>query len=578
MTTTRIVRRQAGQQVLQGFHPVIAAIYAARNIHSEDEIDYSLAKLPGFDSLTDIDKAVELLLEAIDKQQRVLIVADFDADGATSCALMMRGLPLFGIKQVDYIVPNRFDYGYGLTPEIVELAATRKPDLLITVDNGISSHQGVDAARAHGMKVLVTDHHLPAETLPAADAIVNPNRRDDNFPSKMLAGVGVAFYVLLALRARLRSDNGFAQRGLTEPKLANLLDLVALGTVADVVPLDNINRILVSQGIARIRAGKCVPGITALLQVGKRNPDNIVAADLGFAVGPRLNAAGRLEDMSLGIECLLTNNPDVARSIASQLDDLNLARRDIEQDMQEQAYRIVDELHLNDDEAEAGMPFGLCLYEPDWHQGVIGILAGRLKDRLHRPVIAFARTGEGELKGSARSVSGLHIRDALDAVAAASPGLIAKFGGHAMAAGLSLAEENLPAFSAAFDKEVRRHLDEDDLHGVIHSDGELPADALNLQVAELLRQAGPWGQAFPEPVFDGEFEIVQRRIVGDKHLKLQLRASGSEAIIDAIAFNQTDEDWQGDPKCLRIAYRLDVNEYRGQRNPQLMINFLETQF
>lgn len=573
MTTTRIVRRQTGKPALQGLHPVIAAIYAARNIQSEDEVDYSLANLPSYDSLTDIDVAVDLLLEALEKQQRVLIVADFDADGATSCALMMRGLAMFGLEHVEYIVPNRFEYGYGLTPEIVELAAQREPDLLITVDNGISSHAGVEAARAHGMKVLVTDHHLPAETLPAADAIVNPNRRDDSFPTKMLAGVGVAFYVLLALRARMRADDTFASRALQEPNLATLLDLVALGTVADVVPLDRVNRTLVSQGIARIRAGKCVPGITALLEVGKRNPANLISTDLGFAVGPRLNAAGRLEDMSLGIECLLTNKPDTARSIALQLDDLNRARRDIEQDMQEQAYQIVNDLHLNDD---AGLPYGLCLYEPDWHQGVIGILAGRIKDRLHRPVIAFAKAGEGELKGSARSVSGLHVRDALDAVAASHPGLISKFGGHAMAAGLSLPEENLPAFMQAFDAEVRRHLQEDDLHGVIHSDGELAVANMSLELAELLRQAGPWGQAFPEPVFDGEFEIVQRRIVGENHLKLVLRLPGSEATIDAIAFNQTDTDWQDEPKSLRIAYRLDVNEYMGQRTPQLMVNYLET--
>jgi single-stranded-DNA-specific exonuclease len=574
MNKTRIVRREMTQQPLPGLHPAIAKIYAARDVRSASDVDYTLGNLPDFSSLTDIDKAVDLLVEAIDQQQRVLIVADFDADGATSCALMIRGLSMFGIRHLHYIVPNRFEYGYGLTPEIVELAATYTPDLLITVDNGISSHRGVDAARAYGMKVLVTDHHLPASTLPAADAIVNPNRKDDNFPGKMLAGVGVAFYLLLALRARLRADEGFTARGLVEPNLAVLLDLVALGTVADVVPLDRLNRILVAQGIARIRSARCVPGIVALLEAGKRQLDQLVSTDLGFAVGPRLNAAGRLEDMSLGIECLLTDDLVRARSIAQRLNELNLTRRDIEQTMQQQAYTILDSLPLD----EAGMPFGVCLFQPDWHQGVIGILAGRIKDRLHRPVIAFAASNEDELKGSARSVPGLHIRDALDAVAASSPGLISKFGGHAMAAGLSLPRDKLAEFTVAFDREVHRHLSEDDLQGVIHSDGCLPATDMNLELAELLRQAGPWGQAFPEPVFDGEFEIVQRRIVGENHLKLLLRPVGSALCIDAIAFNQTDMDWQAEPRLLRLAYRLEVNEYRGQRRAQLMVSHLEAVF
>lgn len=574
MDKTRIVRRELTQNPLPGLHPVVANIYAARNVQAPSDIDYTFANLPDFSSLTDIDRAVDLLVEVIDKQLRVLIVADFDADGATSCALMIRGLSMFGIRHLDYIVPNRFEYGYGLTPEIVELAATHTPDLLITVDNGISSHRGVDAAKAYGMKVLVTDHHLPAKTLPAADAIVNPNRLDDRFPGKMLAGVGVAFYVLLALRARLRADDGYTSRGLTEPNLAVLLDLVALGTVADVVPLDKLNRTLVAQGIARIRSARCVPGILALLEAGKRQVSELVSTDLGFAVAPRLNAAGRLEDMSLGIECLLTDDHELACSIAQRLDGLNLARRDIEQGMQQQAYKILDNLPLE----EQALPFGICLYEPDWHQGVIGILAGRIKDRLHRPVIAFATSGENELKGSARSVPGLHIRDALDAVAASSPGLISKFGGHAMAAGLSLPLEKLAEFSEAFDREVRRHLSAHDLQGVIHSDGCLPADNMNLELAELLRQAGPWGQSFPEPVFDGEFEIIQRRIVGENHLKLVLRPQGSEFSIDAIAFNQTDADWCGEPKLLRLAYRLEVNEYRGQRSPQLMVSYLEPVF
>ncbi|MGD8999291.1 MAG: single-stranded-DNA-specific exonuclease RecJ [Granulosicoccaceae bacterium] len=563
----QVVQRSLKVPLLAGIPDLLARIYAARDVQHSDELQRGLAALPDYRSLSGIATAVELLCQARDEQQRVLIVADFDADGATSCALMMRGLKLFGFERVDYLVPNRFEYGYGLTPEIVALAAQRQPQLLITVDNGISSHAGVAAAREAGMQVLVTDHHLPAETLPCADAIVNPNQPGDQFPGKNIAGVGVAFYLLLALRAHLRE-----MRGEQGPNLAQLLDLVALGTVADVVPLDVVNRVLVAQGIARIRAGECVPGIQALLEIAGRRSQRLVASDLGFAVGPRLNAAGRLEDMSLGIECLLTDDMQAARAMAQRLDELNQARRDIEQDMQQQALAIVEALHLDDEQA---MPFGLCLYEPDWHQGVIGILAGRIKDRLHRPVIAFARAGEGELKGSARSVPGLHIRDALDAVAARHPQLLSKFGGHAMAAGLSLAEENFTAFAEAFDDEVRRHLQQDDLQGVVHTDGELAAHELNLEVAELLREAGPWGQAFPEPVFEGEFTLIKRRIVGEKHLKLVVQGEGGQGSIDAIAFFQTDADWPDQVSCLRLVYRLDVNEYAGRRSPQLVVEHIE---
>jgi single-stranded-DNA-specific exonuclease len=562
-----IVARELKAPLLEGVPDLLARIYAARDVRHADELERGLATLPDYRGLKGIDTAIGLLGKARAEQQRILIVADFDADGATSCALMMRGLKLFGFEHVDYLVPNRFEYGYGLTPEIVALAVQRQPQLLITVDNGISSHAGVEAARDAGIQVLVTDHHLPAETLPRADAIVNPNQPGDDFPSKNIAGVGVAFYLLLALRAYLREEQG--EQG---PNLAQLLDLVALGTVADVVPLDPVNRVLVAQGLARIRAGECVPGILALLEVAGRHPQRLVAADLGYAVGPRLNAAGRLEDMSLGIECLLTDDMQAARAMAQRLDELNQARRDIEQDMQQQALAIVDALHLDE---EQGLPFGLCLYEPDWHQGVIGILAGRIKDRLHRPVSAFANTGEGELKGSARSVAGLHIRDALDAIAARHPDLVSKFGGHAMAAGLSLAEANFAAFAEAFDEEVRRHLDLNDLQGVVHTDGELDATELNLDVAELLREAGPWGQAFPEPVFEGSFALVSRRIVGEKHLKLVVRSEDAGEAIDAIAFFQTDAEWPEQVSRLKLVYRLDVNEFAGRRSPQLVVEYLE---
>ncbi len=552
--------------------PLLARIYAARGIASTDELDCSLAKLLSFDGLLGIDAAVDLLAQTLREGQRILIIGDFDADGATSSALGVRALRAMGAAQVDYLVPNRFEYGYGLTPEIVAVAVARKPDLLITVDNGIASLDGVAAARALGMRVLITDHHLPGEALPAADAIVNPNRPGDAFAAKGTAGVGVVFYVMLALRARLRETGWFAERGIDEPNLASLLDLVALGTVADVVPLEHNNRILVAQGLARIRRGQCCPGINALIHVAKRSPQQLVAADLGFALGPRLNAAGRLEDMALGIECLLADDPDAALLLAQRLDELNRERRDIEAEMKAEAMLILDEMELAED---AGLPVGLCLFEPHWHPGVIGILASRVKDRLHRPVIVFAESGEDEIKGSARSVPGLHIRDVLDAVAKRHPDLLSKFGGHAMAAGLSLAKADLDRFSRAFDEEVRRHLDAGDLRHEILSDGELSAAELNLPLAESLRAAGPWGQGFPEPLFDGVFDIVKRRIVGENHLKLLLRIPDSEQIIDAIAFNTVDHDWPADTRQVELAYRLDVNEYNGRRSVQLMVEHIQ---
>jgi single-stranded-DNA-specific exonuclease len=556
-------------------HPVLARVYAQRNIESAEQLERGLAHLLPYEQLKGIDNAAALLAQAVHEQQRILIVGDFDADGATSSALAVRALRLLGAGAVDYLVPNRFEYGYGLTPEIVAVAAERQPDLIVTVDNGISSIDGVAAANAHGMRVLVTDHHLPAEVLPAAAAMVNPNQPGDDFPSKALAGVGVIFYVMLALRARLREDGWFEQQGTVEPNLASLLDLVALGTVADVVPLDHNNRILVAQGLARIRQGQCSPGITALINVAKRNQRDLVAGDLGFALGPRLNAAGRLEDMSLGIECLLTDDPERALVLAQRLDGLNHERRQIETEMKEEAMASLDAMQLDED---ADLPVGLCLFEPHWHQGVIGILASRVKDRLHRPVIVFADAGDADgkpqIKGSARSIPGLHIRDALDAVAAQHPGLLDKFGGHAMAAGLSLPADRFEDFCRAFDEEVRRHLGPEDLHKQILSDGALVADELSLPVAEALRGGGPWGQAFPEPLFDGVFEVVQRRIVGERHLKLLLRVPDSGQTLDAIAFNTVDDDWPAEVERVELAYRLDVNDYNGNRSAQLLVEYI----
>lgn len=577
MQPARTIRRrplaEPSSSLPAGLHPVLARVYAARHVSAEHELERSLEYLEPGHGLSGMDAAVSLLADAVRRDERILILADFDADGATSCAVAVLALRMMGAGDVHYLVPDRFEYGYGLTPEIAAVAATRAPRLLITVDNGISSIRGVEAAQATGMRVLVTDHHLPGDTLPAAEAIVNPNQPGDAFRSKSLAGVGVIFYVMLALRAHLRESGWFAERDLEVPNLASLLDLVALGTVADLVPLDHNNRILVEQGLRRIRAGHCRPGILALLELGRRNRNRITASDLGFAVGPRLNAAGRLEDMSVGIECLLADDPGAARALALRLDELNRERREIEAQMQDQAMAALESLALDDSAPD--LPWGLCLYDARWHQGVVGLLASRIKERVHRPVIAFAPANRDTLKGSARSVPGLHIRDALDAVAARHPGLLSKFGGHAMAAGLSLEREHLPEFQAAFDEEVRRHLTAEDLQGTVLSDGELQAEELDLQFAETLRQAGPWGQGFPEPVFDGCFELVSRRVVGERHLKLALRVPGTRRIIDAIAFNASDDAWPPGTGRVRAAYRLDVNEYRGSLSPQLVIEHLD---
>ena len=548
--------------------PLLTRLYAARGVQTAAELDKGLARLIPFQQLKGIDAAVDLLVVALQQRRRILIVGDFDADGATASSVGVLGLRQLGAVHVDYLVPNRFDYGYGLTPEIVAVALEREPDLLLTVDNGISSVEGVAAAKAAGLTVLVTDHHLPGAELPAADAIVNPNQPGCAFPSKALAGVGVMFYVLLALRARLR-ELGWFSAPRSEPNLGELLDLVALGSVADVVPLDANNRILVHQGLARIRAGRARPGLRALLEVAGRDPAGINSTDLGFILGPRLNAAGRLDDMSLGIECLLCEDPAMAREMAVQLDELNKDRKSIEQGMQREALARLKDLPVED------MPFGLCLFEPDWHQGVIGILASRLKERYHRPAIAFADAGNGLLKGSARSVSGLHIRDALDAVAATHPGLISKFGGHAMAAGLSLPQDNYDAFAAAFDAQVRRQLSADDLTGRLLCDGQLGGAEFDLDLAKALRHAGPWGQHFPEPLFNGVFEIIQQRLVGEKHLKLVLKTQCGTRTLDAIAFNIDRELWPNpNVRWVELAYKLDVNVFRERESVQLMISHL----
>jgi single-stranded-DNA-specific exonuclease len=548
---------------------VLRRVYAARAVESAADLVYTLDKLLPPARLGGLSEAVELLIQALAAQQRIVVVGDFDADGATSCALCLRALRSMGASDVHYLVPNRFEYGYGLTPEIVDVAAALKPDLIMTVDNGISSLAGVAAARARGMRVLITDHHLPGERLPQADAVVNPNLPGDDFPSKNLAGVGVAFYVMLALRTGLRERGWFARQGIPEPNLGQLLDLVALGTVADVVPLDRNNRILVQQGIQRIRAGRCVPGIRAILEVGGRTVPRTVAADLGFVAGPRLNAAGRLDDMSLGIECLLTDSETTAREIAAQLDSLNRDRKDIESGMQSQALEAIRGLQLD----AQRLPTGLCLFDPEWHQGVIGILAARIKERFHRPVIAFARAGKGELKGSARSVAGLHVRDALDAVATRHPELISHFGGHAMAAGLTLDEGNFQSFATAFDAEASRVLSAEDLNGVIYSDGELCGEEFSLANAQRLRDAGPWGQGFPAPLFDGCFEVLNQRVVGGRHLKMTLKPAAGGQRMEAIAFNTPALN----AACLRanMVYRLDVNEFRGVESAQLIVEYIE---
>ncbi len=571
--TVKIIRNVIDEDestLPEDMHPVLKRVFVARGITSESELALGLDRLLPAKMLSGADEAAVLLHQVIAAGGKILIVGDFDTDGATSCALAVRALKMMGAEQVDYLVPNRFGFGYGLSPAIVEEALKRNPDLLVTVDNGISSIDGVAAAVAAGVPVLVTDHHLPGDELPAAAVLVNPQLPDDSFPSKNLAGVGVIFYVMLALRAHLRSLDWFSQNCLPEPNLAELLDLVALGTVADVVPLDHNNRIMVHQGLQRIRAGRGCAGISAIIEVANRSQSRLTATDLGFAVAPRLNAAGRLDDMSLGIECLLAERPQAARAMAKQLDELNHSRRHIEGEMVDQAMAGLSGI-LEQQESE--LPIGLCIYRREWHQGVVGILASRIREHFHRPVIGFAPAQDGLIKGSARSVPGLHLRDLLAEIDLKYPGMIVRFGGHAMAAGLTLHEDCFERFSQAFDLETQRHLGAADLFGVIRSDGALKPEEFTLELAELLRRASPWGQGFLEPRFDGEFSIRSRRIVGKRHLKLELVPDGTDDSIAAIAFNQTDAF----PECgkIYIAYRLDINQFRGTGTVQLVIENIQ---
>ena len=545
---------------------VLKRVYASRGITDPSELALGLNQLLPPANLKGVADAAELLADAIEGEARVLIVGDFDADGATSCAMAVSVLQHMGLREVTYLVPNRFEFGYGLTPQIVGMAAAQMPDLIVTVDNGISSLEGVSAAQALGISVLITDHHLPGDSLPTADVIVNPNQRDCRFPSKSLAGVGVMFYVLSAVRAALRNRGWFSAEGIEEPKLGNVLDLVALGTVADVVPLDRNNRILVAAGLARIRSGRARPGIEALFEVAGRDHRQASASDLGFIVGPRLNAAGRLDDMSIGIECLLAESSAAARGFAEKLHQLNRERRDIEQSMQQDALAQLDSIDLENDDSL----FAMTLYDPAWHQGVIGILASRIRERVHRPTLVFADSEEGMLKGSGRSIVGLHLRDVLDQVATRHPGLLTKFGGHAMAAGLSLARDDLDRFKRALNDAVADALGHTPPERNEDSDGALAPGDFGLLLAEQLASGGPWGQHFPEPLFDGLFSVRSHRIVGEKHLKLTLDAEGTE--IEGIAFNIDVSEWLAAPlQRFHALYRLNVNEYRGERRAQLVI-------
>ena len=553
--TPRSIPPSAVQHLLDnGYLSALARIFAARGITDSRQLDTSLAGLLPFDNLKNAREMARLLADAIATRKKLLVIADYDADGATACAVAVRGLRSFGV-QIDFIVPNRFEYGYGLTPEIVQLAAEREPDILLTVDNGIASVEGVAEANRLGMQVFVTDHHLPGDTLPDAACIVNPNQPGCEFPGKHLAGVGVMFYVLLALRAELRERGAFA--GQPEPRLAELLDLVALGTVADVVKLDQNNRILVQQGLQRIRAGRACAGINALLQVAGKNPGKTSSQDLGFTVGPRLNAAGRLDDMSLGIDCLLTDDAATALQIAAKLDTLNRERRSIEAGMQDSALAALEQIDARD-------KFSLALFDEAWHQGVIGILASRLKDKFHRPVIAFARANDGELKGSGRSIAGLHLRDALDMVSKRHPALIKKFGGHAAAAGLSIAESDFENFVAAFEQVSSELLNANDLARRIETDGALEHAEMNLDVARLLDEQ-VWGQGFPAPQFNDDFIVQNQRVVGERHLKLRLNTKGR--VIEAILFGHNEPL----PEQIHAVYSLSVNEYNGTQSLQLII-------
>ncbi|EAR7071928.1 single-stranded-DNA-specific exonuclease RecJ [Salmonella enterica] len=549
--------------------PLLRRLYASRGVRSARELERSVKGMLPWQQLSGIDNAVEILYNAFREGIRIIVVGDFDADGATSTALSVLGMRALGCDNISYLVPNRFEDGYGLSPEVVDQAKARGAQLIITVDNGISSHAGVAHAKTLGIPVIVTDHHLPGDTLPDAEAIINPNLRDCEFPSKALAGVGVAFYLMLALRTFLRDKGWFDERGIAPPNLAELLDLVALGTVADVVPLDANNRILTWQGLSRIRAGKCRPGIKALLEIANRDPQRLAASDLGFALGPRLNAAGRLDDMSVGVALLLCDNLGEARVLASELDALNQTRKEIEQGMQAEALILCEKLERSSET----LPGGLAMYHPEWHQGVVGILASRIKERFHRPVIAFAPAGDGTLKGSGRSIQGLHMRDALERLDTLYPDLMIKFGGHAMAAGLSLEEHKFEQFQQRFSELVTEWLDSALLQGEVISDGPLSAAEMSMEVAQLLRDAGPWGQMFPEPLFDGRFRLLQQRLVGERHLKVMVEPVGGGPLLDGIAFNIDTTCWPDNGvREVELAYKLDINEFRGNRSLQIIID------
>ncbi|EHQ8411963.1 single-stranded-DNA-specific exonuclease RecJ [Salmonella enterica subsp. enterica serovar Ealing] len=572
MKQQRQLRRREADETAElpaDLPPLLRRLYASRGVRSARELERSVKGMLPWQQLSGIDNAVEILYNAFREGIRIIVVGDFDADGATSTALSVLGMRALGCDNISYLVPNRFEDGYGLSPEVVDQAKARGAQLIVTVDNGISSHAGVAHAKTLGIPVIVTDHHLPGDTLPDAEAIINPNLRDCEFPSKSLAGVGVAFYLMLALRTFLRDKGWFDERNIAPPNLAELLDLVALGTVADVVSLDANNRILTWQGLSRIRAGKCRPGIKALLEISNRDPQQLAASDLGFALGPRLNAAGRLDDMSVGVALLLCDNLGEARVLASELDALNQTRKEIEQGMQAEALILCEKLERSSET----LPGGLAMYHPEWHQGVVGILASRIKERFHRPVIAFAPAGDGTLKGSGRSIQGLHMRDALERLDTLYPDLMIKFGGHAMAAGLSLEEHKFEQFQQRFGELVTEWLDPALLQGEVISDGPLSAAEMSMEVAQLLRDAGPWGQMFPEPLFDGRFRLLQQRLVGERHLKVMVEPVGGGPLLDGIAFNIDTTCWPDNGvREVELAYKLDINEFRGNRSLQIIID------
>ena len=573
MLNKKIINRDVpdGINLPDSIHPVLKRIYASRNIKSSEDLDYSLGSLIPYEELGGIDDAVILLQEMITQKKRILIVADFDADGATSCALAIRGLTAMGAEDVIYVVPNRFEHGYGLSPKIVDVALDHDPDLIVTVDNGISSISGVEHAKKNGIKVLITDHHLPGDKLPSADVIINPQLKENKFPSKNLAGVGVIFYILLALRAKLKAENWFDEKNIKYPNLANLLDLVALGTISDLVPLDKNNRTMVAHGLKLMRKNKSKVGILAILNQSGRQLSTLTSGDLSFAIAPRLNAAGRLTDMSLGIECLLTDDKENAVEMAKKLNQLNIERRQIQNNMEEQALTEFEK-YLQDTSKK--MPHGICIYNQNWHQGVVGVLAAKIKEKFNRPVIVFAQECQGILKGSARSITELHIKDVFDEIARLYPELILTFGGHAMAAGLTIEESQFDRFSDVFNKVVDRYISSDSLEDQCLTDGELSGDDFSLPLALAIQNAGPWGQSFPEPIFVGQFKILDKRVVGESHLKLKLQSRNNNTL-DAIAFNMTDDDWPSKLEQITSTYRLGINNYRGHSQIQLFIEHIE---